>query len=411
MAYDFSFDHKNLARELKLDDFNLRRIPSKAHKEAIVARAVEEAASNLALMPLDEHVGKKTTTYQMALMSQELVLRKLNRNLKYLTKVRQSDREAIITSLRELFEEGHAYKVYRLDIASFYESVDMSELKKLVASDNSLSRTTINVFNGFVDALARRGISGLPRGLSISATLAELYLRKFDYWVKRNNNVYYYARFVDDIIVVTTEDSGGSSFMKELYSALPPGLMLNGRKTKIYTLHGEAKRVPSLSAEVDFLGYKFRIHEIKKGGSDEKRTVSLDISDRKVDRFKSRLCKSLIDFGINRDYNLLQIRFSVLCSNYNLYDRSKGINRNVGIYYNYRFIDGSISTSLVEMDRFIRYSLSCTTARTHQGASRLTNKQKRALMSKLPSKSYSRKTFHYISADNLISAVGCWKHD
>lgn len=411
MAYDFSFDHKNLSRELRLDDFSLRRIPSKAHKERIVARAVEVAATNLALMPLDEHVGKKTTTYQIALMPQELVVRKLNRNLKYLTKVRQSDRETIITSLRELFKEGHAYKVYRLDIARFYESVDMGELRRLVSSDNSLSRTTINIFNGFLDRLAARAISGLPRGLSISATLAELYLRKFDHWVKKNNKVYYYARFVDDIIIITTEDGTSSSFLHGLYSALPPGLMLNSKKTKIYALGGEAKKTPSLAAEIDFLGYKFHIHEVKKANSDERRTVTLDISDRKVERFKSRLCKSLIDFSRNQNYNLLQDRFSVLCSNYNLYDRGKGINRNVGIYYNYRLIDESISASLAEMDQFIRYCLSCTTARTYQGASQLTDDQRRGLMSKMPSKSYSRKTFHYISAEKLITAVGCWKHE
>lgn len=43
--------------------------------------------------------------------------------------------------------------------------------------------------------------NGLPRGLSISSVMSELYMKYFDLRIRRLEGVYYYARFVDDIVV------------------------------------------------------------------------------------------------------------------------------------------------------------------------------------------------------------------
>lgn len=84
MAYDFAFDQTNLARELLRKDFKLPAIADPQSRNEILSRAVSDASLGLRFMALDEHIGRKATTYQTSLISHELVLRKLNRNLRYL---------------------------------------------------------------------------------------------------------------------------------------------------------------------------------------------------------------------------------------------------------------------------------------------------------------------------------------
>ena len=48
--------------------------------------------------------------------------------------------------------------------------------------------------------------NGLPRGLNISATLAELYMKDFDHNIVTTDGVFYYSRFVDDIIIFSYKE-------------------------------------------------------------------------------------------------------------------------------------------------------------------------------------------------------------
>lgn len=411
MAYDFAFDHANLAREFLKKDFKLQALANPEFRNEIVATAVNDASLGLRFMALDEHVGRKASTYQASLITHELILRKLNRNLKYLTRVQQADRETIIKALRSTLKEGHSFNVYRLDIEKFYESIDLNSLRENIGRDGSISRSTLKVLDGFVSAVGRRAIPGVPRGLSISSTLSELYLRKFDRSIERAPNVYYYARYVDDIIVVTTANEDRKDFLRFIRSELPRGLRLNRIKSDAFNFQGQYTKNPTISGAIEFLGYAFHVHQVGPNYNKQLRKVTLDISSAKVRRFKTRLCKSLITYQSERDFETLKARIGILTGNYNLYDQDKGLSRNLGVYFNYRFIDFADSKSLPEMDRFLKFCLLSAAAPTATAAQSLTNIQRRSLLARLPSQAHRNRTFHHIPTDNLIRAVECWKHD
>lgn len=335
----------------------------------------------------------------------------MNRNLIYLTRSHQSNRETIVRSLVTILQEGHNFNVYRFDIASFYESVNMNEIYQSMTKDGNLSRSTLRVFSAFRREAVARGMSGLPRGIALSATLSELYLRNFDKSIESISNCYFYARYVDDIIVVTTGEEDPANLIKSIRGALPEGLRLNYSKTSVSTFRAPPTKSPAIEGRVDFLGYRFSIHGIKTQNGKQTRQVLLDIAPKKVIRFKTRVCKSLFRFGADSDFDALQTRIEALTGNYNLYDEDKGLTRNVGIYFNYRFINHDVSDALPAMDSFLRFCLISSRSPTHAASIMLTNEQRRALLRKLPGHAFVNRTFYHIPKDALQEAVGLWKHD
>ena len=81
------------------------------------------------------------------------------------------------------------------------------------------------------------GKSGVPRGMNISATMSELYMRKFDRWIRSFDSVYFYARFVDDIIVFSNSLKDSLILIANLnsqLSELAEGLTINLKKTELF---------------------------------------------------------------------------------------------------------------------------------------------------------------------------------
>lgn len=75
MAYDFAFDFKNLSRELRKEDIRRYGLFDSAQKDAIIRNAIADAANGLPRVHFLTHNGARNTTFQLALISQELVFR------------------------------------------------------------------------------------------------------------------------------------------------------------------------------------------------------------------------------------------------------------------------------------------------------------------------------------------------
>lgn len=99
-------------------------------------------------------------------------------------------------------------------------------------------------------------ISGLPRGINISATLSEYFMRSFDKEIRKISEFYYYARFVDDIIIFSTKEITKST-LKQISQLLPEGLTLNLEKTNIVRFDNDSSFLMKNKPSITFLGYQF----------------------------------------------------------------------------------------------------------------------------------------------------------
>jgi hypothetical protein len=133
-----------------------------------------------------------------------------------------------------LLSQGTTFKAIKLDIKSFYETVDTEYMTQSLRADSAFSRQSVNLLESFFDAIRRQSLPGLPRGLSISATLAEYVMRDFDEILESQNGVRFYSRFVDDVILILDQDVDTAEIMRVAQASLPSGLNLNRLKSKPY---------------------------------------------------------------------------------------------------------------------------------------------------------------------------------
>ena len=414
--YDFAFDAKNIARELRRSDFHGNAgLAQPAAKAALVSHAVNHAANGFSNLVLDTHTKNCKLVYDTALLSQDLVLRKLRHNFKQLTQVRQADRDETIMSLRSLLGDCSAVRIYKLDIKSFYESIDRSHIESKLSRDLGFPASSLYVFRSFSSQLEGKNISGVPRGLAISETLTEYVMRPFDRSVQQQACVYYYGRYVDDIVILTTGKENKKDFMKDLRALLAPGLSFNQGKCQVIDItkgkpHDQNGVVP-LAGSFDFLGYRFRVFDRSKVGKTVRRNVQLDISPKKVRRLKTRLVLALRRYVLDDDFGELIDRFKILTGNYSIYDYDTGVRRKVGIGSNFRLIDRKDSQALLELDAFIHKVVSGTQGNLCAGLHpKLNSTRKRYLLKFRFSQAFNPKTYHHLNPARVAKSIDCWKH-
>lgn len=96
--------------------------------------------------------------------------------------------------------------------------------------------------------------------------MSELYMRKFDRWIRSYDSVYYYARFVDDIIVFSNSHKDSLNLIANLNSKLcelAEGLTINKNKTELFNgktlenldIQDGKKSVKNI--RLNYLGYLF----------------------------------------------------------------------------------------------------------------------------------------------------------
>jgi hypothetical protein len=184
---------------------------------------------------------------------------------------------------------------------------------------------------------------GLPRGICISATLSEIYMREIDNWLNREPGIYYYARFVDDIIIFAINKDIIDSVKVKLKNKLnDKKLTINLQKTSILNGNDIKKEKP-----LEYLGYKFCVSKNKKS-----KRVVISIADKKIAKFKTRIILSFLDYFKNNDFDLLKNRLVLLSGNFHLRENDDGVFLNAGIYYSYSQINDY--TALSELNMFYR---------------------------------------------------------
>lgn len=348
--------------------------------EKLISDAVIIAHENFrAGVSINKFLLKGRCVYSSSCLKEKLILRHTNVNLRGAKGGILKQRNTIIEEIKINLREGTKYRVYRLDIKSFFESVNLEILIAIINGKKYLSRHTKNIIEWYLRTCERTYDSkGLPRGLEISPILSEIYLSEFDKKIKNEKNIFYYARFVDDIIIISSGEENEHELIKKIEALLPEGLVLNTTKHKksISPLIPKRKQGVdpdgTLVYKFDFLGYSFSIIDSvlinKKIANSCYRQINIDLSDNRLKKIKTRISKSFYSYKKNGDFRLLIDRISFLTSNRDLKRKIKNpslvdkLKISTGIYYSNAKLDIN-SKSLSALDDFLVF---CTNSNKHR---------------------------------------------
>lgn len=340
----------------------------------------------------------------------KLILRKLNDNIKRIYKDEQANRRIIISQVKTLLSETCPFWVIKTDIKSFYESIDRARLISKFSDDSILSYQSMYLLKKGFENPILAGKSGVPRGMNISATMSELYMRKFDRWIRSFDSVYYYARFVDDIIVFSNSLKDSLILIANLnsqLSELAEGLTINQKKTELF----DGKTLENLDIDtgtklikknkLNYLGYSFSV----ENGWSKSRKLIVSIAEKKVTKIKTRVIKAFLDFSKNKNFGLLEKRIQFLTGNYSIRKSEEGNSLRAGIYYNYlQVTDNSVFN---ELNQSIRKSI-FSKSPNFGGKIGLNPTQKSKLSKYCFLAGFKKKVYFEFSYPEMQEIIKCW---
>lgn len=372
---------------------------NKIRKEDLV-RSLVDASARISDGTFDFNLKSCSEFFITEDLVNKLVLRKLNDNLKRLYKDEQSNRRVIINQITTLFEDTCPFWILRTDISQFYESIDRDRLVEKLQGDAMLSYFSIWLLRKLFSHPLLVNKSGLPRGIGLSATLSEIYMRKFDRWARTFDGVYYYARFVDDIIIFSDKKQCLEQLKQLMDENLEKGLKKNKKKTSIF-----AGNTISFKKPLEYLGYQFTIKTVKSS-----KFVNISIAEKKIKKIKSRIAYSFADFIKNKDYSLLEKRIKFLTGNYSIRSRIDGNDLRAGIYYNYCNIDIKNTSVFQELNIFFQKILFSKRGSFGIKLSALLSPTQKSALSRYSFiHGFKNKVYHTFNANELKQISSCWK--
>ncbi len=300
--------------------------------------------------------SKKTLYTVQDLPKYYFAVKQIQHNLSRLYKVKQSDRSAIMSNFLTLLNDGFPKVVIRTDISECYESIPHEKLLKKIDEDGLLAFFSKKIIKQllFDYKKAAKSKKGVPRGIGVSASLSEIYLRKIDMEIKNIPGLIYYARYVDDIVAIfcpsngETEDEYGQSKLKLVKESIKSaGLKVNTKKTKCFhLLENDYETV-----DIDYLGYAI---ELKSGD------LTISLTKNKIDKYKKKIDLIFDAYKFNkindeksaRKIFVKRVRF--ITGNTRLKNNKKNIL--VGIYYSNKHL--SSLKSLKILDEYLERKVS-----------------------------------------------------
>ncbi|WP_419688792.1 antiviral reverse transcriptase Drt3a [Burkholderia theae] len=369
----------------------------------------------------------KFHAYEPTKLGDRLILRRLNNILRRIYRIKQSDRSDVVQQSVKLMTEPAEKYVIKLDIKGFYESIDRTKLLAQLDEDQLLSDRSRWLLREIFNSLASEVPTGLPRGISVSATLSEILMRRIDQKVRQIDGVYFAARYVDDLLLFCT--SSPADIAQKVQALLPVGMTLNEAKTQIIFVgcccsHGcvhIASACPCASKctctpdplqqrELSYLGYRISFHNVPSS-SEKKKGMKVDVglSKSKVNRYKTRIVLAFLSHIKNPDFELLRQRIRFLCENSRFTGPGLRGRLKTGIRFNYPLINDYVD--LVELDRFLRTQIfSSTGAYGAKMVASLSTSQKAILAT------YSFRSGHQSHRSRPVHSTAfskiraCWKH-
>ena len=214
---------ENITKLLNQDNFGkkelrkIRRFLSK-WKEAYIESLMEEFTDTKELKIRKGEIIKGKQVYCIENNIRNFIVsRVLQQKIKQVYQLTTSNRNLIAAQLRNILADRYPKIVVKADVQSFYESIDFDGVIKKMESDHMMSSQFISLLKNIKYQYGEYSgkDKGIPRGIGVSAFIAEYEMRKFDNQVKAMDGLLYYARFVDDVIAIFS--AGSSNTKDEIY--------------------------------------------------------------------------------------------------------------------------------------------------------------------------------------------------
>ncbi|MCA3643913.1 MAG: RNA-directed DNA polymerase [Methylobacterium sp.] len=321
------------------------------------------------------------------------VIKQLQRNISRIYGVKQANRHDLVCQVRDMLGGSFPFELVRTDISSFYESIDRKKLLEKLDGDQLLSPASKKYIKQvLVSYGAKSGTAvGVPRGVGISAYLAEFYLRPIDSAIRSIPGLVLYCRFVDDIVAIFARPPAGNNlgsykdWIIDIFGK--NGFAHNTAKTHEFVFPDPNPQ------EFEYLGYKFNINAGK---------CEIAPSAVKIERYRTRMKAAFEEYWVERSlrtrraYRELIWRIKYLTGNTRLSNsKSRAVT---GIYYN-----NSIATDLTSFGQ-LDLELKVLIGTLH--SSSLQKKLKKLKFTT----GFEQRRYHHFSAQELQTIVRAWKH-
>lgn len=320
-------------------------------------------------------------------------IKQLQRNVHGIYGVKQANRHDLVCQLRDMLGSKFPFELVRTDISSFYESIDRQRLIEKMDRDQLLSPASkkyiLQVLNSY--GQISNTTTGVPRGVGISAYLAELYLEPIDKAIKEIPGLVLYCRFVDDIVAVFARPPAGDDLgsFKDLIIAIfeKYGLSHNAPKTS------ELKLAEADPKKFQYLGYRFLVTSER---------VEIGPSAAKVAKYRARMDAAFAVYWQEKPFNprgafrQLAARVKFLTGNTRL-SNSKSC-AVTGTYFN-----NSIVTDLSS------FKLLDKRLKKHIAELKMSSLQKKLKGLKFTT-GFEQRRYHNFSTRELEMIVKAWKH-
>jgi len=338
-----------------------------AQKEAIlendllaISKEVNRADFSFVLNNFKDRGGKIIYTIEKSNAS-NFAMKQLQHNINRSFKVKQSDRYQIVKQVKKLLQDNFEKYIVRTDIESFYESVPQVALMRVISGNQLLSPKSKKLIVGLLHhfnqlsgqlALPMVDRKGVPRGVGVSAYLAELYMRAVDEQIRQLPDLVFYGRYVDDMIAIYSplKKLPANTFLRKIERIVnQEGLNLKKTGTPIKTYEIDAFD-SARESSIEFLGYRFKL----KG----KNYNGIYLSANKIEKYTFRLTASLDAFVKDSVHNykwakkLLVHRLNFLTKNTHLQRPKKG---TIGIYYSNSLLEND--SSCLDLLNTVMYEL------------------------------------------------------
>ncbi|MEJ1410371.1 MAG: antiviral reverse transcriptase Drt3a [Candidatus Sedimenticola sp. (ex Thyasira tokunagai)] len=322
------------------------------------------------------------------------VIKQLQSNIRRIYGVKQANRHDLVCQLRDMLDSNFPFELVRTDISSFYESIDRKRMVEKLDHDQLLSPVSKKYIKQVLDSygVISGATTGIPRGVGISAYLAELYLRPVDKKIKKIPGLVLYCRFVDDIAAVFARPPIGNNLgsYKDMIITIfgDNGLTHNAVKTS------EFKLADTNPKKFEYLGYRFLL---KKPGM-----LEISPSAAKVAKYRARMNASFTDYWREQPVNpkgafrKLVGRVKFLTGNARL-SNSKSC-AVTGIYFNNSIVTNLSSFQLLDMR-----------LKTRIAELKRTKLQKQLKKLKFTT-GFEERRYHNFSTRELQMIVRAWKH-
>jgi len=371
----------------------------KAKKLAAIDDAMEEISRKVLQSNFNIDLAKKSEIKGKDIFCIDarpetfFVIKQLQRNINRIYKVKQANRHDLVCQLRDVVRTKFPFELVRTDISRFYESINRKRLIDMLDSDQLLSPFSKKYIKQVLDSygVISGEKKGVPRGVGISAYLAELYLRPVDRAIRSIPGLVLYCRFVDDIVVVFARPPVGKdlgSYKDQIAQIFSNNeLTCNTKKTF------ECNLADTKIKEFEYLGYRFVL---------QPGLCQIHLSSAKIDKYKARIESIFSDYdhqchlNSRRAFRDLVARVKFLTGNTRL-SNSKS-NTVTGIYYNNSIITDT--SSLEPLDKLLK--------------ARIATIKRPSLRQKLKNYKFEEgfltRRFHNFSAQELQTIVRAWKN-